>query len=50
MVTFNENIRYSDAHRIGQKQTAIMQEVLQKPGIEDNWEKLDFAGIVARLH
>ncbi len=39
LVTFNPGIRYSEALKQGQKQEAIMQEVMQMPGIEDNWEK-----------
>ena len=49
MVTFNENIRYSEAYATGQKQKQIMDEVMHTPGLENNWEQLDFAAIVARL-
>ena len=49
MVTFNDHIRYSEAYAIGQKQTAIMNEVLQQPGIESNWQNLDFGNIISRL-
>jgi kynurenine 3-monooxygenase len=49
MVTFNDHIRYSDAQRIGRRQTEIMQEVLSTPGIETNWEQLDFESIVNKL-
>lgn len=37
-VTFSPHIRYSEALRRGQKQEAIMQEVMQMPGIEEKWE------------
>jgi kynurenine 3-monooxygenase len=37
-VTFNPHIRYSEALERGQRQEAIMQEVMQLPGIEDNWQ------------
>src|SRR5436190_17656670 len=37
-VTFNPQIRYSDALRRGQKQEAIMQEIMRLPGIEEKWE------------
>ncbi|MCI0619188.1 FAD-dependent monooxygenase [bacterium] len=49
MVTFNENIRYSEALRIGHKQAAIMKEVLKQPAIESNWQTLDYKAIVAQL-
>lgn len=50
MVTFEDSMRYSDALRIGQKQKKVMQEVMKTSGIADNWEQLDFATIVAKLH
>ena len=37
-VTFNPQIRYSDALIRGRKQEAIMQEVMQMPGIEKKWD------------
>lgn len=37
-VTFSPHIRYSDALKRGQMQEAIMQEVMQLPGIEQLWE------------
>jgi kynurenine 3-monooxygenase len=49
MVTFNDNIRYADAYSTGQKQLRIMKDVMAKPGIENNWEDLDFESIVNRL-
>ncbi|HEY0656411.1 MAG TPA: NAD(P)/FAD-dependent oxidoreductase [Chryseosolibacter sp.] len=49
MVTFNDNIRYSEAYAKGQKQKAIMDEVMKTPSIFENWETLDFAGIVKRV-
>ncbi len=49
MVTFHENIPYSIAYETGQKQKKIMEEVLKMPGIERNWEELDFSEIVERL-
>jgi kynurenine 3-monooxygenase len=49
MVTFHENIPYSVAYETGQKQKRIMEEVLKKPGIETNWNELDFGEIVGRL-
>jgi kynurenine 3-monooxygenase len=37
-VTFSPNIRYSEALRRGQKQEAIMQEVMSMPDIESKWQ------------
>jgi kynurenine 3-monooxygenase len=42
MVTFHEDIRYSEAYRIGKKQKAIMDKVMEQPGIETTWESLNF--------
>jgi kynurenine 3-monooxygenase len=49
MVTFDENIRYSDAYQTGKKQAAIMDEVMSTPGIASRWQELDFSEIVDRL-
>ncbi len=49
MVTFMDSMRYSDALRTGQKQKLIMDEVMKQPGIENNWQFLDFGAIVNRL-
>lgn len=49
MVTFNDNIRYSDAYRLGKKQQAIMDEVMRTPDISHQWQKLDFKKIVDKL-
>jgi len=48
MVTFSDS-RYSEAHALGKKQQAIMDQVLAQPNIEEVWENLDFAEIVGRL-
>lgn len=37
-VTFSPHIRYSDALQRGQRQEAIMQEVMQIPGIAEKWD------------
>lgn len=37
-VTFSPHIRYSDALKRGNKQEAIMQEVMRMPDIETKWE------------
>lgn len=49
MVTFRDDIRYSDAYAVGQKQKQIMDEVMQKPGLSMTWLNLDFEDIVSRL-
>ena len=49
MVTFRDDIRYSDAYAVGQKQKQIMDEVMQKPGLHTTWLNLDFEDIVGRL-
>ncbi len=49
MVTFRDDIRYSDALSTGQKQKRIMDEVMQRNNIETTWEQLDFASIVNKL-
>lgn len=49
MVTFHENIRYSEAYRIGQKQKKIMDEVMRTPDIETTWQALDFGQLARRI-
>jgi kynurenine 3-monooxygenase len=49
MVTFSPQIRYSNAYATGQKQKAIMDRVMSTPGIDKNWEQLDFRSIVDQL-
>ncbi len=49
MVTFHEDMRYSDAYRTGQRQKAIMDKVMKQPGIETGWPQLNFADIVSQL-
>jgi len=48
MVTFSD-LRYSEALEIGEKQQAIMDEVMSKPDIFENWKSLDFEEIVNKL-
>jgi kynurenine 3-monooxygenase len=50
MVTFNDNIRYSEARRTGQKQKVIMDEVMKQEGIEQYWQQLNFEKIVSQLN
>lgn len=49
MVTFRDDIRYSDAYKTGQAQKQIMDEVMSRKGIFENWQQLDFEEIVSRL-
>ena len=49
MVTFNDSISYASAQQTGQKQKAIMDQVMSRPGLDKNWESLDFEEIVNRL-
>jgi kynurenine 3-monooxygenase len=49
MVTFHDDIRYSDALAIGITQKRIMDEVMQRVNIETTWEQLDFENIVSKL-
>lgn len=49
MVTFMDNMRYSDALRTGQKQKRIMDEVMKTPNLEHSWQQLNFQAIVNQL-
>ncbi|MBS1681012.1 MAG: FAD-dependent monooxygenase [Bacteroidetes bacterium] len=49
MVTFRDDIRYSHALAVGQKQKQIMDEVMRLPNIETSWEQLNFENIVSNL-
>ncbi len=49
MVTFNPDIRYSEALQKGRKQDKIMDEVMQSLTPGQDWQTLDFKAIVARL-
>lgn len=49
MVTFSD-FRYSEAIARGDKQQAIMDEVLSQPDIEKSWEELDLDTIISKLH
>lgn len=50
MVTFYDSMPYSAAYETGQKQKKIMDEVMKQPGLEKNWEALDFEKIVEKLY
>lgn len=47
MVTFRDDIRYSDAYATGLKQKKIMDEVMKS--LSSDWQELDFKSIVERL-
>lgn len=49
MVTFEENMRYSEAMAAGQLQQKVMDEVMKRKDIESNWEQLDLKEIVDKL-
>lgn len=49
MVTFKEQMRYSDALEMGKKQKVIMDKVMAQSNIHKNWESLDFESIVNQL-
>jgi kynurenine 3-monooxygenase len=49
MVTFRDDIRYSEAYRIGQRQKEIMDDVMKRSDIRTAWESLDFETIVGQL-
>lgn len=49
MVTFREDIRYSVAYETGQKQKAIMDEVMKQPNLAAAWQNLNLEEIVSRL-
>jgi kynurenine 3-monooxygenase len=48
MVTFSD-LRYSEALKLGKKQQAIMDEVMNNPDVFENWESLDLRSIVNQL-
>ena len=49
MVTFNENMRYSEALAKGKKQEQIMDEVMASLSNDQDWKSLDFKEIVERI-
>lgn len=49
MVTFHDNIRYSEAYHAGKKQEKIMDDVMKTPGVAAKWQALNFREIVERL-
>ena len=49
MVTFKEDMRYSEALERGKAQKIIMDKVMSASDITENWKSLDFKKIVAQL-
>ena len=49
MVTFQDDIRYSEAYATGHRQKKIMDEVMKTPNIEKTWESLNLSEIVSKL-
>jgi kynurenine 3-monooxygenase len=49
MVTFHDDMRYSDAYRVGQQQKKIMYYVMRIPKIDTTWQSLNFEEIIKRL-
>jgi kynurenine 3-monooxygenase len=49
MVTFHDDIRYSNALKIGLKQQKIMDKVMSIPGIDSTWQALDFEQLVRQI-
>jgi len=49
MVTFSENMRYSEALAKGKKQEKIMDEVMNSLAPDRDWKTLDFGAIVEKL-
>ena len=49
MVTFNEDIRYSEALAVGRRQKEIMDSVMQQHDILENWESLELSEIIEKL-
>lgn len=49
MVTFHEEIRYSEALEMGRRQKVIMDKVMAAPGIENTWESLNYGAIAGEL-
>jgi len=47
-VTFSPQIRYSEALKRGQLQEAIMQEVMELPGIEQNWDSEEIEKMILK--
>lgn len=49
MVTFNEQMRYSEALKRGRIQQEIMDDVMARPDIHKNWESINLEAIIDQL-
>lgn len=49
MVTFHEDIRYSDALKQGHQQRQILDRIMRLPGIETIWQTSDFPPILHQI-
>lgn len=49
MVTFNEDISYADAKKIGDLQNKVMDGVMANEQIFKNWQNIDFYKIITNL-
>lgn len=49
MVTFRDDLRYSYALEAGEKQQAILDEVMRIPGIEKKWNELNYESVINKL-
>lgn len=47
-VTFSPHIRYSEAMRRGQRQEAIMKDIMKIPGIENKWQDPEIENLILR--
>lgn len=49
MVTFQEEIRYSEAIERGKQQKMIMDEVMNRPDILNSWQNVDLTEVISQL-
>ena len=49
MVTFNPDIRYSQAQDLGDHQNSIMAEIMSMPDIMENWDTMDLSEIIKKI-
>lgn len=47
MVTFSPDIPYQDAYIKGNKQSEILEQILNIPAIEDRWKSLDYSKYIS---
>ncbi len=49
MVTFRDDIPYAEARKRGELQKAVMDEVMNQPGITTSWETADLGWVISLL-